>query len=304
MIRALAVCGMLAVGTATAQELDLPGGARPTAEHTDRFDRVNIPVGTWDGIAVPTIAVEGEVRRRAWRIPGQAASTPLQLVAPLRSQLEAQGYRVVLDCADLACGGYDFRFAVEVLPAPAMAIDLRRFHALSFVQGAREAPEAAAFVLASRRGGAAYLQLITVDARVDVQPMPPTASEPEAVPLALVLDAQGFAVLDELEFGSGTAALGAGPFAALEALAEALRAAPAMRITLVGHTDTVGGLADNIALSRDRARAVRRRMIEAYGIDGARLEAEGMGYLSPLTTNATAEGREANRRVEAVVLAR
>ncbi|MCR9113710.1 MAG: OmpA family protein, partial [Rhodobacteraceae bacterium] len=32
------------------------------------------------------------------------------------------------------------------------------------------------------------------------------------------------------------------------------------------------------------------------------LEAGGMGYLSPLTTNLTPEGREANRRVEAVLL--
>jgi len=75
-----------------------------------------------------------------------------------------------------------------------------------------------------------------------------------------------------------------------------------MRIALVGHTDTVGGLQGNIALSRERAQAVRQRLIDDYDIAPERVEAEGTGYLAPLATNRTAEGREANRRVEAVLL--
>ena len=76
-----------------------------------------------------------------------------------------------------------------------------------------------------------------------------------------------------------------------------------MRIALVGHTDNIGGLDGNIALSVSRAQAVRERLITQYAISPDRLEARGMGYLSPHTTNTTEAGREANRRVEAVVLA-
>ena len=44
------------------------------------------------------------------------------------------------------------------------------------------------------------------------------------------------------------------------------------------------------------------RLITAYGASRPQLRAEGMGWLAPLATNLTPEGREANRRVEAVVL--
>ena len=70
----------------------------------------------------------------------------------------------------------------------------------------------------------------------------------------------------------------------------------------MGHTDNVGSLDANIALSRSRAEAVRARLIEAHGVDGARIEARGIGYLAPAAANDTAEGRETNRRVEAVLL--
>ena len=82
-----------------------------------------------------------------------------------------------------------------------------------------------------------------------------------------------------------------------------MRASPDMRIALVGHTDTVGSLDGNIALSVSRARSVRQRLIDAYGIAPERLQSQGMGFLAPYTSNTTEEGREANRRVEAVVLA-
>ena len=110
-------------------------------------------------------------------------------------------------------------------------------------------------------------------------------------------------MLGGLDFNSGTADLGSGPFDALAVLAQALRAAPDLRIALVGHTDNVGSLEGNIALSRNRAASVRQRMIEVYEIEPARMDAEEMGYLSPLTTNLTEAGREVNHRVEAVVLA-
>jgi OOP family OmpA-OmpF porin len=65
----------------------------------------------------------------------------------------------------------------------------------------------------------------------------------------------------------------------------------------------VGTLENNIALSRARAEAVRQHLVEALGVDPAQVSATGIGYLAPRATNATAAGREANRRVEAVLLA-
>ena len=38
-----------------------------------------------------------------------------------------------------------------------------------------------------------------------------------------------------------------------------------------------------------------------YGVPRRQLEAEGMGYLAPIASNLTEDGREANRRVEVIV---
>lgn len=73
-------------------------------------------------------------------------------------------------------------------------------------------------------------------------------------------------------------------------------------LDIVGHSDTSGDPAANLALSQRRADAVRRALI-AKGVAGDQLTATGIGALSPRYSNATAEGRARNRRVEAVVRA-
>ena len=66
--------------------------------------------------------------------------------------------------------------------------------------------------------------------------------------------------------------------------------------------DSDGALEFNIGLSKRRAASVRKHLLDVYGLDGDRIDAEGNGYLSPLQSNLDASGRTANRRVEAVVL--
>ena len=136
----------------------------------------------------------------------------------------------------------------------------------------------------------------------NTQTLTPDAPAQSQSEMAAALQNTGHVVLAALDFGTGTAALGQGEFDALANLAAVLKDQPDLRIVLVGHTDSVGGLQNNIALSRSRAAAVRRRLITAHGIAGDRIEAQGMGYLSPIASNQTKAGRDANRRVEAVLL--
>jgi OOP family OmpA-OmpF porin len=91
-------------------------------------------------------------------------------------------------------------------------------------------------------------------------------------------------------------------YPSLVALAAFLAEDPARRVVLVGHTDAEGGRDSNIALSEARAAAVRRHLIDVLGVNPAQLDAAGIGYLAPRATNETAGGREANRRVEVVLL--
>ena len=71
-------------------------------------------------------------------------------------------------------------------------------------------------------------------------------------------------------------------------------------ITVEGYTDSTGVYEKNIELSKRRAEAVRRLMIQ-YGVDSSRIKSVGKGPMSPISTNDTEEGRAENRRIEIVV---
>ena len=86
----------------------------------------------------------------------------------------------------------------------------------------------------------------------------------------------------------------------LRAIGEMLKAHPSLQLTIEGHTDDAGDAAQNQALSERRAKAVRQWLVSSYGIAGTRLDAHGFGATRPVDTNATAEGRLRNRRMELV----
>lgn len=68
-------------------------------------------------------------------------------------------------------------------------------------------------------------------------------------------------------------------------------------VTVVGFTDNVGSAKYNLKLSKNRAESVLSNLV-LRGIDIERLKACGLGEKKPIASNATAEGRAKNRRVE------
>lgn len=310
MIRAVSALFLIFAGPALAADLQLPASARQTAQNSSEPDRFTAPLGAFQNGEMPTVTLEGTVRRAAWKIASPGL-TPLQIIRPLRTQLEAQGYELALDCDSNACGGFDFRFAVETLPGPDMYVNIRAFHYLTALRGGGVAAQEVVTVLASTTATSAYVQVIEAGGRAGGQVAAPAKDDVRAAPvpvaqgdLGAALQRQGHVVLNDLDFDSGTTRLGPGPFATLTALAAFMAANPDLRVALVGHTDTVGSLQANIAVSRRRAQSVRDRLIKTHGIAANRLDAEGMGYLSPVASNLDAAGRDANRRVEAILLGR
>lgn len=71
-------------------------------------------------------------------------------------------------------------------------------------------------------------------------------------------------------------------------------------VDVVGHTDNRGKAADNAALSLARATAAVQYLV-SKGLDGSRFRPSGLGSSRPVADNATAEGRQRNRRIEFVV---
>ena len=87
----------------------------------------------------------------------------------------------------------------------------------------------------------------------------------------------------------------------IEDLAEFLREYDGAMVHLEGHTDSVGASLYNLDLSQRRADAVRDMLISDFGISPGRVTAQGYGEQLPVADNDTEAGREANRRVVAVV---
>ena len=88
--------------------------------------------------------------------------------------------------------------------------------------------------------------------------------------------------------------------ARLDELVEKMRGADITAIHLAGYTDSVGTQAYNMKLSERRANAVRDYLV-SKGINPSLIDAHGNGALEPVASNATAEGRAKNRRVEVEV---
>ncbi len=87
----------------------------------------------------------------------------------------------------------------------------------------------------------------------------------------------------------------------LDEFGEALATRLAGRgLVLEGHTDAVGTDEYNLELSRRRADAVRRYLVESFGLNGAQIIAQGKGKADPVASNDTETARSRNRRVDFV----
>lgn len=99
-------------------------------------------------------------------------------------------------------------------------------------------------------------------------------------------------------FDIDRAELRPGSTVSLRAIARSIAAtAPHSPLLVEGHTDDLGSAAHGIALSQRRAAAVADWLVDEAGIDRARITERGWGEEKPAFTNATAAGRQANRRV-------
>lgn len=302
------LCAALLAAPAAALVLDLPAKVIGEERRSANPGSYALPLAPFDGTAVPSRVVEGALEQRAFQLDAPGVTT-LAVMAPLREQVLSAGFTLVMECDTRACGGFDFRYGTEVIPEPDMHVDMGDFRFLSAEKGAE-----AVSILVSRSTSSAFVQVTRVT--------PTPAAKPEVevvvdlddveVPrgidaaamtdgIGAALDSQGSAVLEDLVFKSGAAALTTGDTPSLAAVAAWMEANPDATIAFVGHTDASGSLAANIALSERRAEAAAQALVEIHGADKVRVTAEGAGFLAPRATNQTEEGRQLNRRVEAIV---
>ena len=91
-------------------------------------------------------------------------------------------------------------------------------------------------------------------------------------------------------------------YGTLKGIADVLNENPDVKVKIVGHTDSDGADPANLDLSKRRGGAVKAELVKNFGIDGSRLEADGMGETQPVAPNDTPANKALNRRVELIKL--
>jgi OmpA-OmpF porin, OOP family len=104
-----------------------------------------------------------------------------------------------------------------------------------------------------------------------------------------------------MEFDSGKADIKPQYRKEIAKVAEFMKQNPTTTAVIEGHTDNVGGYDYNMKLSQQRAENVVGDLVNNYGIDKSRLEAKGFGYTRRIAYNSTPEGRQKNRRINAII---
>jgi outer membrane protein OmpA-like peptidoglycan-associated protein len=298
---------MVLVATAlpsAAQTLAVPAGGSVTFDESVSDASYALATGTFSAGPEMIREVAGQRSTRVLRYPPGISAG--ELAQFLRLSIEKAGYSILLDCQDAACGGFDFRYAITVTGPPAMEVRLTDYHFISAEQ--KGEPDRWVSVLISQTQAAAYAQITEV---TGLGPVALPGATPAQLPaieaakpqtaLAKALAETGRMPLDGLLFDSGRATLAADTSGILQQVADWLAQNAGASIILVGHTDDEGSLESNIAISRQRADAVRQELIARYRADGARISTDGVGFLVPRAPNTTEEGRSMNRRVEIVL---
>lgn len=111
-----------------------------------------------------------------------------------------------------------------------------------------------------------------------------------------VVDKNTWFDFDRITFGTNAANLSNESLEQIDNIAKILRAFPNVNVKIGGYTDNSGDAATNLSLSKSRADAVKRGIINK-GIKATRISSEGYGIEHPVASNETEEGKAQNRRI-------
>ena len=293
----LEMSGALAQRGDVAGSRDYPGigrfaGSVITGYQVKDFDAARLQAAPFkDGKPTAERRLEGRITRIAYRSnPGPSI---LEVSRNFETQLAKAGFETLVACDTDACGGIPFTEAVDALPMPQMWIDgfNYRYYAGRKAEGGRETYAA---VLVSKSNDDIYAQLVVAVVGAMENKMI------DAGAMAKGLRETGHIALYGIYFDTDKAVIKPESRPTLEEIAKLLRAQPQLTVFIVGHTDSQGTYEYNADLSRKRAEAVAAELAKSYKIATTRLKTAGVGFLAPIGSNATDDGRALNRRVELV----
>jgi len=272
---------------------------------------------TEDKFARP-VSLEGKVTRLFYLAP--LGKSPLEVYRNYQQALTAAGFKATWQCESEAQGCTKAYFALDGterakgmrwaegnLPSATGSGAWNLEMAISYEQ--------ARMMVGTLSSGGRTLNVLLFTSMAENSETNRAATyieivEPKAMPTGQVtvdakaigagLQAEGKVALYGLLFDTGKTDIKPDSNAQLDQMAALLKAQPALKVFIVGHTDNVGNVDANLALSLGRAKAVIAALAQR-GIAANRLQPHGNAGFAPVANNTSEDGRAKNRRVEMVL---
>lgn len=238
------------------------------------------------------LSVEGRISRILYQVPTGVSA--LEVFRNFETRATGTNYEIVFSGGPEEIRDYTFKYGhpVEILHESEIGDGIHYFLAQKEASGAMNYLS----VLVAPHGGGQGTRVGLIAA--ETKPM--ALQMVDAKQMQLSLNETGRVALYGIYFDHDSATIEPESKPTLDEIAALLNDEPELRIIVVGHTDYVGGYDYNMGLSQRRAKAVRDALVADYGIAEGRLASAGVGYLAPMATNESEDGRALNRRVELV----
>jgi len=249
--------------------------------------------------------VEGRIKRILYLMP--PGKTTLQVIRNYEKALKKSKFNTLFSCAKRGgCGFYAwFRSAIKMggLREYADQMDGDFRYLASHLKRKKEGDVYVSLVVynygssVKRQWQGRTMAELKV---IEIEPMADEMVFVKAEDLAKGIQDEGHAAVHQIHFDTNSDKIKPESKPAIEEIAKLLKESPDLKVILVGHTDSQGGVQHNMDLSHRRAKSVMTVLEVVYAIDRERLGAAGIGYLAPMASNRTEEGRAMNRRVEII----
>ncbi len=276
----------------------------------DQFYLISGPVQSFDTPPSPAEKITGSHTRILYVAP--AERSPLEVFANYAQELQAAGYETLFSCSEKECGKdnafarvlYKERKLSNRGQMSEMAFSFPKESQFLAARLARPEGDVHVSLYVAKEDfdhfkGTAKRTLVLLDL-VESAPMEQKMVTVDAGAMAKSIATQGTIALYGIYFDTDKAEVKPESEPTLAEIAKLLAEDPALKLYVVGHTDGVGAYEYNMDLSRKRAQAVVQALASGHGVDTGRLQAAGVGFLAPVGSNDTEDGRAKNRRVELV----
>jgi outer membrane protein OmpA-like peptidoglycan-associated protein len=310
-LRIVLAASAAAIVSLAAQAADVPGSKdHPVVSRYAGSEILKYEVKDFDSFSLPTgavrdrrsgasasQAVEGRITRIHYRAPdGRSA---LEVFRNYEQSLQAGGFTPLYQCENQVCGN-DFSYALNPPSIMHFSGKDQKYLGARLSRPSGDVYVSVYTTAAYGVGGANKNRVFTLLDVVEVKPMQTGQVVVDANAMAREIAASGRVALYGIYFDSGKADVKPESQQALGEIAKLMKQEAALKLLVVGHTDTAGTFDYNIDLSRRRAQSVVQALVSGHGIDAVRLKPWGVGYASPVASNRAEDGRAKNRRVELV----